>query len=211
MHDAESRALARAAVLLVAVSAVRWALVHTGGRGEPGATSVLPELASASAEAKEEGERRGRPLEPGERIDVNRADEVELDRLPGVGPALAAAIVATREEEGAFLRVDDLTDVRGIGPALLEKIRTHVEVGLPPPGARLRARGGGETERVDLNRAGLEELQTLPGVGPAIAERILARRRERPFGSVDELIEVRGIGPATLERLREHATVAPSR
>jgi competence protein ComEA len=52
---------------------------------------------------------------------------------------------------------------------------------------------------VDLNRATYDELQTLPGVGPKLAERIISRR---PFGKVDELEAVPGIGPKTVERLR---------
>ncbi len=53
--------------------------------------------------------------------------------------------------------------------------------------------------RVSLNSAPLEALQTLPGVGPAIAARIVAHR---PFARVDDLLRVPGIGPSTLERLR---------
>lgn len=56
-------------------------------------------------------------------IDLNRASADELDALPGVGPATAAAIVEHRDRNGPFLSVDDLADVRGIGPAKLEAIR----------------------------------------------------------------------------------------
>lgn len=55
-------------------------------------------------------------------VDVNRATAVELDVLPGVGPATAAAIVAERERNGPFLDVDELSRVRGIGPAKLEAL-----------------------------------------------------------------------------------------
>jgi competence protein ComEA len=55
-------------------------------------------------------------------VDVNRATAEELDALPGVGPATAAAIVAERERNGPFLTVDELTRVRGIGPAKLEAL-----------------------------------------------------------------------------------------
>lgn len=55
-------------------------------------------------------------------VDVNRATAVELDVLPGVGPATAAAIVAERERNGPFLAVDELSRVRGIGPAKLEAL-----------------------------------------------------------------------------------------
>jgi len=60
---------------------------------------------------------------------------------------------------------------------------------------------------IDVNRADLDALQALPGIGPAIAERILVARREQPFTSVDDLVRVSGIGPATVERLRPYATV----
>lgn len=55
------------------------------------------------------------------------------------------------------------------------------------------------TPRVSVNSASLGELQTLPGVGPVMAARIVAAR---PFNRVDELLRVAGIGPATLARIR---------
>jgi competence protein ComEA len=56
-------------------------------------------------------------------IDVNLARADELDALPGVGPATAAAIVTERERNGPFVDVDDLDRVPGIGPAKLEALR----------------------------------------------------------------------------------------
>jgi competence protein ComEA len=61
-------------------------------------------------------------------IDLNDATVTELDQLPGVGPATAAAIVAYREAHGPFGTVDDLGDVRGIGPAKLDALRGLVTV-----------------------------------------------------------------------------------
>lgn len=57
---------------------------------------------------------------------------------------------------------------------------------------------------VNVNTAGADELETLPGIGPARAADIIAyRERDGPFQSVEDLLGVPGIGPATLDRLRE--------
>ncbi|PHX94028.1 MAG: hypothetical protein CK542_02090 [Acidimicrobium sp.] len=61
-------------------------------------------------------------------ININLASVVELEQLPGVGPATAKAIVAYREKNGAFLRVEDLLKVRGIGPAKLSEILPRARV-----------------------------------------------------------------------------------
>lgn len=58
----------------------------------------------------------------GEQIGVNSATVEELQRLPGIGPALAERIVSYREQNGAFTEAADLDLVSGIGPALLEEI-----------------------------------------------------------------------------------------
>jgi competence protein ComEA len=61
---------------------------------------------------------------------------------------------------------------------------------------------------VDLNRADVGDLDSLPGIGPVLAGRIvLQRRRYGPFHQVDELLAVRGVGPRLLERIRPWATV----
>jgi competence protein ComEA len=60
---------------------------------------------------------------------------------------------------------------------------------------------------VDLNRAGLEELATLPGIGESKAAAILAERKKSPFASVDDLTRVKGIGDATVQDLRAKVSV----
>jgi competence protein ComEA len=61
-------------------------------------------------------------------LDLNRATEAELDTLPGVGPSIAAAIVAQREAVGGFDAVEDLLEVRGIGEARLAELQPLVTV-----------------------------------------------------------------------------------
>jgi competence protein ComEA len=60
---------------------------------------------------------------------------------------------------------------------------------------------------VNINTADAAELETLPGIGPSLAGRIIAYREANgPFASVDEITQVSGIGPATLEEIRELIT-----
>jgi competence protein ComEA len=78
---------------------------------------------------------------------------------------------------------------------------------VPLPGAGTDPAGspGGP---VDVNSATAEQLDELPGIGPATAEAIIAHRDEHgPFASVDDLLDVRGIGEAKLEQLRDLVTV----
>ena len=73
----------------------------------------------------------------------------------------------------------------------------QIDVGAAPP-----ASGG--TSRISLNSADAQQLQQLPGVGPVIAERIVAwRTANGPFRSVAELGEVSGIGPAMIARIED--------
>lgn len=61
-------------------------------------------------------------------IDINTADATQLETLPGVGPATAAAIIDHRERHGPFASVEGLLDVRGIGEAKLAALRDLVRV-----------------------------------------------------------------------------------
>jgi len=65
-------------------------------------------------------------------LDVNLASAEELERLPGVGPALAARIIDVRAREGPFGSVDDLRRVRGVGVATLERLRPRLVVVTTP-------------------------------------------------------------------------------
>ncbi|PKQ26431.1 MAG: competence protein ComEA [Actinobacteria bacterium HGW-Actinobacteria-4] len=69
----------------------------------------------------------GEALESG-KINLNRAGPTELEALPGIGPALAARIVADRETNGPFATVSELSRVSGVGPAVVEKIASLATV-----------------------------------------------------------------------------------
>jgi competence ComEA-like helix-hairpin-helix protein len=61
---------------------------------------------------------------------------------------------------------------------------------------------------VNINSASAEELQTVPGIGPVTAEKILKMRKSNgAFKSVDDLLAIRGLGPKRLEKMRKYLTV----
>lgn len=193
-----------AAVVLLALSGVRWGCAAEG-RPTPGdAGDVLGGLSHGAAAAVEAADRARLPLGDGERIDPNRADAVELDRLPGIGPATAQAVVEAREGGVVFRSPSDLETVGGIGPRTVERMRPHLGFE-DVPSYRPRNRADRPLGTVDVNRAPVSELVTLPGVGPVLAERIVSARRERPFDRLDDLTRIPGVGPATVERLRGRA------
>lgn len=63
-----------------------------------------------------------------EKIDINNADEEMLTTLPGVGPKTATRINDYRKANGPFRSVDDLLNIKGIGPKVLDKLKPHITV-----------------------------------------------------------------------------------
>ena len=90
----------------------------------PAAGETIPSVAAPPSGPPRPGGGTGDAQAP---VDLNAASEVELEDLPGVGPATAAAIVRYRAEH-RFASVDDLLAVPGIGPAKLEGLRERVRV-----------------------------------------------------------------------------------
>lgn len=145
---AERNALLFVACVGLLGAGARVLAARTAGEGEadrldPALIAQLRATDSA-AEAKEAGEReRGRagkgakgastpeaPLV----VDVDRAAAIELDRLPRIGPVLAARIVNDREANGPFGSLVELQRVSGVGPKMAERLRPHVTFsGRPRP------------------------------------------------------------------------------
>ncbi len=107
--------------------------------------------------------------------------------------------LAARLSDGCRLYVP----VGGEAPAGQVQAPTQSMAGLSGGPAAPEGAAGGAAGPVSLNTATLEQLDSLPGVGPALAQQIVTYREANgPFISVDQLDEVPGIGPAKLEQLR---------
>ncbi len=169
---------------------------------------LRPELYAAGLALREE---RLRAVAAPAALDPNSADRAEWDRLPGIGPRTAAAIVAHRARNGPFSGPEDLLEVRGIGPVTLDRLRPYMEWPADP-------RGGGSADaregssRPDLNRVDAAFLATLPGIGPKLASSIVAdRSRRRGFRDWTEVLAVKGIGKAKLGILQGATRLMESR
>lgn len=169
----------------------------------------------------------GPPEAPATRPDSSStaSNDVVVDvtgrvRRPGLATLDAGARVAdaVASAGGALPKVDlssiNLARPLVDGEQLLVGVRAATVAGAPPaadagPGAP-SSTAGSTALLVDLNTATLEQLDTLPGIGPVTGQSILDWRTDNgAFSSVDELLEVDGIGDATLADLRDLVTVGP--
>lgn len=169
--------------------------------------------------------------EPGYgRLDLNTATNKQLQTLPGIGEVLASSILEYRKMHGGFSSVEELLNVPGIGAKRFAQIAGSVSVGtetpdrIAPTGNPAQSAQSDSTERmdfdkfntgsssagkVDLNRASLKELESLPGVGPVLAKRIVEYRQfHQGFRSPEELKNVSGIGDKKYAQIRPHVEVS---
>ena len=142
------------------------------------------------------------------RVDVNTAGLEALDTVPGIGPALAVRIVAYREQNGPFRSAAELQNVPGIGPRSVERMLPYVTAGGAVAAPRPASASATDQPLVNVNTATAEELEALPGIGPALALRIVEFRASiGVFRDLNDLLQVRGIGGRKLEALAPFATV----
>ena len=69
------------------------------------------------------------------------------------------------------------------------------------------ARKDGNQKRININQAGMQELEALPGIGPVYAQRIIDHRREKPFRNIEEITRVKGIGLKTFTDIKHKICV----
>ncbi len=128
----------------------------------------------------------------GPRVDADAASRINL-----------AALLA----DGQQVRIPSRDDVSGALPAPARDGSSAAGAG-GATGTNAGT-GTGAAGPVNLNTATADQLDTLPGVGPATAAKIIAARAEAPFASVDDLRSRDVVGEATFGKLRDLVTVGP--
>lgn len=192
-------AVTAAAVVLIA----GWVMTSRPNRSQavPSATISAESSAESSAGA--------------ESGDDTAASELIIDvagkvKKPGIVelPAGSRVVDAIKAAGGAKPKADTtaLNLARELNDG--EQILVGVDQPAGGPGGGDGDSAGDSGRKVNVNTASSEELQTLPGVGPATAQAIIDFRTENGgFTSVEDLLDVKGIGPVTLEDLKDRVTV----
>ena len=136
-------------------------------------------------------------------LNVNKTSARELEKLPGLGPTKAKAIIEYREKNGSFKTSTGLLKVKGIGKATLKKL-SHFLTGFSTSTSLDDSSKG----LVDINHDGVQEIAFLPSIGPVKAKSIVEYRNSHGFfENVEELEKVKGIGPKTLAKIRNFIAV----
>lgn len=196
-----------AVLMLIVVAATiygfRWLTTEQPRSPEP--TVAVDRAESATVEPAQENEPGDDPVGPDTTIihvagAVHQPGIVELETGSRVVDAIEGAGGPT---EAAILDALNLAAIVNDGDYILvpdEHSETQAEASPGSPGGS--ATGPGNPSTVNLNTADATQLETLPGVGPATAEQIIAHRQQHgPFTQLADIEAVSGIGPATRERL----------
>lgn len=132
-------------------------------------------------------------------------------RAPGVYPLAAGARVYEAIDAAGGPQEDAVLDALNLAEPVHDAMRIYVPAEDEVTGGSglgISAAGSAGSPLIDVNRASVDQLQALPGVGPVLAARIVAYRESHgPFRSVEDLLGVSGIGPKSLEQLRPHVVV----
>ncbi len=189
----EHPALIASLLIALVAAAVAFPMLR-GGADSPPIEDRIPQVALTPTSAVE-----------AERVDVIVHVSGAV-AAPGVYslPSTARVVEAVEAAGGATIEADlhqlNLAAIVGDGQQIRIPVVGELLPSLPAPGS--------SAGPVDLNRGDLVALQSLPGVGPATAEAIVAFREEHgPFRSVDDLLDVPGIGPSKLAAIADAAVV----
>lgn len=136
---------------------------------------------------------------------VPRPGVYALPKGARVQDAVSAAGGFLAEADKASLNLaQELEDGQRLDIPFLEGFSPVLPTAVAPPVSPA------DTDLVNINTASAAELETLPGIGPTIAKKIIEYREQNgPFLSTEDIINVSGVGPGTYERIKDLITVGP--
>ena len=207
------RALAVVAGLAASIGGLLLAVLlasgGTGGDVTIGAVSARPFGATAAPGASGPGTGlAGGPIVVDVAGAVLRPGVYRLTAGSRIGDAIAAAGgYSPRVAADVVSRTLNLAAVVHDGDLIVVPSRDDPVATSPPGGGSGGGSGGGTSGPLDLNAAGAEALDALPGIGPVTAAKIIASRTESPFRSVDDLLARKLVGQKVFDQIRSLVTV----
>ena len=152
-----------------------------------------------TAEAKVFIENKQEIQEPAIQVELNSADTALLKRLPGIGEVLSERIVKYRNWLGGFYSLDQLKEVYGLKPEVIEDISDQVMIDTML------------LKKINVNETSVNQMKSHPYLNFYQTKAIYDyRRREKPVESFAELIKIEGIDTANLKKVRPYLEFSDS-
>jgi len=210
------------AIWSLLIVATAFGFAACGGEKEEPELTAREETPAPEAEAEPQEEKV--PVPEGTiKINEVTAEVLASYKITGLAGKTSEKFIAHRDANGPFKNWEDIDAVPGVGEKMLEKLKERgvdfgefaapsaepaegvaasgTEPKTVPPSAGAGA--GAKTAKVNVNKAGVEELMNLNGVGKSTAEKIVAYRQEHgPFKKPEDLDAVSGIGAAKIDGFR---------
>jgi DNA uptake protein ComE-like DNA-binding protein len=116
-------------------------------------------------------------------IDINRATQEELIKIYGIGEAISLRILKFKESLGGFVSMEQMKDVWGLSPEVIENLNSHFKVSALP-----------NVKKVDINNASIKELSQFPYFNYQIAKQIVTfRSMNGDIKNIDDLTKIKGL------------------
>jgi len=116
-------------------------------------------------------------------IDINQATQEDLIKVYGIGEAISMRILKFKESLGGFVSMDQMNDVWGLSPEVIENLNTHFKI-----------YGHPNVRKIDINNASLKELAQFPYFNFQVAKQIVTyRSMNGDLKNVDDLTKIKGL------------------
>ena len=116
-------------------------------------------------------------------LDINQATKEDLIKIYGIGEATSLRILKFKESLGGFVSMDQMNDVWGLSPEVIENLNSHFKVSAQPT-----------VNKIDINNASIKELAQFPYFNYQIAKQIVTfRSMNGDFKNKDDLTKIKGL------------------
>lgn len=116
-------------------------------------------------------------------IDINKATKEDLIKIYGIGEAISIRILKFKESLGGFVSMEQMNDVWGLSPEVIENLNTHFKVSALP-----------KLKKIDINNASIKELSEFPYFKYPISKNIVTfRSMNGDFKNIDDLTKIKGM------------------